>query len=174
MFWGLSEADSPIHGTFEVSEDMFGTFEVALGGVLEVGGQEAGGGGDVRAGAEADPVEAANQGTVGCDEVGFGLRWEPIMGIPVNEVTAAVGSGDGIGVREAKVVEELVDVARLRAVDGKAAIRGGAPFVVDAEVVRQVAHEIYSETGAEGIFKPCLGGIVGAKVYAVINVGAEE
>ncbi len=56
----LGVADAPIHGTFEIPEDVAGGVEVTLGWVLEVACEQAGDGGDVRASAHAEPVEAAN------------------------------------------------------------------------------------------------------------------
>jgi hypothetical protein len=43
---------------------MFRGFEVSIGWIMEVASQESDDGGDIRPGAEAKPVEAANNGLI--------------------------------------------------------------------------------------------------------------
>jgi hypothetical protein len=62
VWLGLSK--SPVGGTFEVTENVFSGFEVPIRWIMEVARQESDGGGDIRPGAEAKPVEATNNGLI--------------------------------------------------------------------------------------------------------------
>ena len=172
--WWLGEADSPVHGAFDVPEHVFGTVQVPLGRVVEVGGQQADRSCEVWAGAEADPIEASNQGLVGLDESRLVGRGFAIVGVAVNDMATAEGSPNRVSVHKVKLFQHPVYMALLGAVDGETAVGGQPPVVVDSKVVSELAHEVNGQALAQFLFEPQFGGIVGAKVHAVVHIGAKE
>jgi hypothetical protein len=60
----LGVSKSPVRGAFEVTENVFSGFEVPIGWIMEVASQESDGGDDIWSGAEAKPVETADNGLI--------------------------------------------------------------------------------------------------------------
>ena len=100
---------------------------------------------DIWAGAAAEPVETTHKGLISLDQLGFVLGINPIVRETVNHQAAAIRGLHRvvfIGGTHIVFVKEFVNVTGLREVDREPAIRRPTPYIVDAEIVGEISHEI--------------------------------
>ena len=100
---------------------------------------------------KAEPVEPADDELTLGYQLRFLCRWDAVVRKTVDHKATAEGSVHGVVVvwrKHVVSVKHLVNVSFLRHVNCESVVGRVRPFVVHAQIVRKIAHEVNFEAAA--------------------------
>ena len=157
-----------VGGTTKITEDIFGSFEVARGGKLVILREETSDDREVRTGGVGEPGEGPKDGLKTSTEGGV---WGWSSGDVVNMEAGAVRGGRGIAGGQVKVGKEGLDEGLLGEVDRYIASgRVHSPFVVGPKKPFNGAHEVNPDQGGKRSFKVMFNVIGGGEIDKIVDI----